>query len=125
MKHAELSNIIIGTAIEIHTKLGPGLLEHVYKECLYYLLRTKGLHVIKELPLPVYYDKIKLECGFRIDLLVENQIVLEIKSVESLHKVHFKQLMTYLKLGNYPLGFLINFNELLLKSGLKRMVNGY
>jgi GxxExxY protein len=121
MNENELSKRIIGLAIEIHQSLGPGLLESAYKECLYHKLRQEGLAVEKEKSMPLIYDNIKLECGYRIDLLVENKIVLEIKSVDSINDIHFAQTLTYMKLGNYKLGLLINFNVLLLKDGIKRI----
>jgi GxxExxY protein len=123
MNENELSNRIIGLAIEIHQSLGPGLLESAYKECLYYRLKKEGLSVEKEKPMPLFYNEIKLDCGYRIDVLVENKVVLEIKSVETLNEVHLAQTLTYMKLGNYKLGLLINFNVVLLKHGIKRIVN--
>lgn len=123
MTENELSNKIIGIAIEVHSALGPGLLESAYKECLYYKLKQSGLNVEKEKPMPLIFEDVKLECGYRIDLLVENKVVIEIKSVESLNDVHLAQTMTYMKLGNYKLGLLINFNVTLLKNGIKRIVN--
>ncbi len=119
----ELSNIIIGCAIEVHKNLGPGLLESAYQECLYYELLKSGLKVQKEISCPIIYKKIKLEYGYRIDLLIENKVVIELKAVEKLTTSHKAQLLTYLKLGNYKLGLLINFNESILKTGIKRIVN--
>ena len=124
MTENELSNIIIGAAIKVHHTLGPGLLESAYRECLFYLLKKEGLKVEKEKPLPLVFEEVKLDCGYRIDLLVENKVVIEIKRVESLNDVHLAQVLTYLKLGNYKLGLLMNFNVLLLKHGIKRVVNG-
>jgi len=123
MSENELSNLIIGLAIEVHRDLGPGLLESAYKECLYYKLVKSGLQVVKEKPMPLIYEEVKLECGYRIDLLVDNKVVIEIKSVEALNDVHLAQTLTYMKLGNYKLGLLINFNVSLLKDGIKRVVN--
>jgi len=123
MNENELSNRIIGLAIEIHESLGPGLLESAYKECLYYSLKKEGFSVEKEKPMPLIYKDIKLDFGYRIDILVENKVVIETKSVESLNEVHFAQTLTYMKLGNYKLGLLINFNVFLLKNGIKRLVN--
>jgi len=120
----ELANHVIGAAIKVHKELGPGLLESAYKETLFYLLRKDGLFVVKEKPMPLVFEDIRLDYGYRIDLLVENKIVVEIKSVESLNDVHLAQILTYLKLGNFKLGLLINFNVALLKQGLKRVVNG-
>jgi len=122
MNENELSNLIIGKAIEIHKVLGPGLLESAYKECLYYELISSGLKVEKEKPLPIVYKEIKLEQGYRIDLLVENKVVIELKTVEAFTDVHMAQVLTYLKFGNFKLGLLLNFNVTLLKNGLKRFV---
>ena len=125
--HGEMENklteTIIGSAIEVHRHLGPGLLESAYKECLLFELRSKGLIVEKEKPLPIIYKEIKLDHGYRIDLLVENTVVIEVKTVESFTDVHSAQVLTYLKLGNYPLGLLFNFHTILLKNGLKRFIN--
>lgn len=123
MTENELSNKIIGIAIDIHRSLGPGLLESAYKECLYYRLRKNGILVEKEKPMPLIYEEVKLECGYRIDILAESKVVIEIKSVEALNEVHFAQTLTYMKLGDYKLGLLINFNVSLLKDGIRRIVN--
>lgn len=120
----ELSGKIIGLAIEVHTALGPGLLESSYKECLYYKIGKSGLYVEKEKPIPLIFENVKLECGYRIDLLVDNKIVIEIKSVDALNDIHLAQTLTYLKLGNYKLGLLMNFNVVRLKDGIKRIING-
>lgn len=117
-----MSNLIIGKAIEIHKELGPGLLESAYKECLYYELITAGLKVEKEKPLPVIYKDIKLDQGYRIDLLIENKVVIELKTVDSFTDVHMAQVLTYLKFGHFKLGLLFNFNVTLLKNGIKRFV---
>lgn len=119
----KLTETIIGSAIEVHRHLGPGLLESAYKEFLLFELRSKGLIVEKEKPLPIIYKEIKLDHGYRIDLLVENTVVIEVKTVESFTDVHSAQVLTYLKLGNYPLGLLFNFHTILLKNGLKRFIN--
>ncbi len=124
MTENEISNKIIGAAIKVHTALGPGLLESAYKECLFYILVKEGLKVEKEKPMPLVFEEVKLDCGYRIDLLVENKVVIEIKSVDALNDVHLAQTLTYLKLGNYKLGLLINFNVALLKQGIKRVANG-
>ena len=124
MSENEISQKIIGLAIDIHKKLGPGLLENVYKECLFYKILQSDILVIKEKSMPLIFEGVKLECGYRIDLLVMNKIVIEIKSVEALHDLHFAQTLTYLKLGNFKLGLLINFNVPLLKDGIKRIING-
>ncbi|MCH6201830.1 GxxExxY protein [Aquiflexum sp. LQ15W] len=120
----EISNQIIGCAIEVHKALGPGLLESAYKECLFYKIHQNGLFVEKEKPMPLVFEDIKLECGYRIDLLVENKVVIELKSVESLTDVHLAQTLTYMKLGKFKLGLLINFNVAMLKLGIKRLING-
>ena len=120
----ELSGKLIELAIEVHNALGPGLLESSYKECLYYKIGKSGLYVEKEKPMPLVFENVKLECGYRIDLLVENKIVIEIKSVDALNDIHLAQTLTYLKLGNYKLGLLMNFNVVKLKDGIKRVING-
>jgi GxxExxY protein len=124
MNENELSNKIIGAAIEVHNGLGPGLLESAYKECLYFKLAQLGLNVAKERAMPLVFESVKLECGYRIDLLVENKVVIEVKSVDALTDIHLAQTLTYLKLGNYKLGLLINFNVLKVKDGLRRIING-
>lgn len=124
MTENELSNKVIGLAIEVHKALGPGLLESAYKECMFYSINKAGLFVIKEKAMPLIFNAVKLECGYRIDLLVDNKLVIEIKSVESLNDIHLAQTLTYLKLGDFKLGLLINFNVLMLKDGIKRVVNG-
>jgi len=121
-KEKELTSLIIGKAIEVHRHLGPGLLESAYQECLYYELANEGLKVEKEKALPIIYKDIKLDHGYRIDLLVENKIVIELKTVESFTDVHTAQILTYMKLGEFDLGLLINFHVKLLKNGIKRFV---
>lgn len=123
MEINDLSYKIIGLAIDVHKELGPGLLESAYQECLYYEIKNAGLKVEKELALPITYKDITLDHGYRIDLLIENKLVLELKTVENFTDVHFAQILTYLKLGNYPLGLLINFNSKILKSNIKRFIN--
>jgi len=121
-----LASKIIGCAIEVHKELGPGLLESVYHKCLKVALEEEGFDVESELWLPVYFRGRKItDEGFRIDLLVDNTIILELKSVSQMQDVFSKQLGTYLRLADKPLGFLINFNEVLLKNGIKRIINGY
>ena len=124
MTENEISNKVLGICIEVHSALGPGLLESTYKECVYYKLVKEGLKVEKEKPMPLVFEEVKLECGYRMDLLVENELVIEIKSVEALNDVHLAQTLTYLKLGDYRLGLLINFNVSKLKYGIKRVING-
>jgi len=123
MTENELSKIIIGCAIEVHKHLGPGLLESAYQECLLYELKNAGLNIQKEKPMPIVYKEVKLDHGYRIDLLVENKVVIEIKTIEALNDVHLAQVLTYLKLGNYKLGLLLNFQVSMLKNGIKRIIN--
>jgi GxxExxY protein len=123
MELNELSKTIIGCAIEVHRQLGPGVLESAYQECLFYELEKSGLKVVREVPMPIVYKEIKLEHGYRMDLLVEDKIVIELKTVEELTEVHFAQTLTYLRLGNYKLGLVINFNVSRLKDGIKRIIN--
>jgi GxxExxY protein len=117
-----LTRKIIGFSIDIHTALGPGLLESAYKTCLFYKISESGLYVEKEKPIPLYYKGVRLDCGYRIDLLINDQLVIEVKSVESLTNLHMAQAITYLKLGNYKLGLLMNFNVLKMKEGIKRVI---
>ena len=124
IKFNELSGQVIGIAINVHKSLGPDLLESCYKECLYYKIAKSGLYVEKEKPMPLVYEDVKLDCGYRLDLLVENKIVIEIKSVDALNHIHLSQTLTYMKLGRYKLGLLINFNVVKLKEGIKRIING-
>ena len=122
MTENEISNIIIGLAIEVHRKLGPGLLESAYQECLVYELKNAGLKVDKELTLPITYKELVLNKGYRIDILVENKVVIELKTVEEIHKAHIAQILTYLKFGGYKLGLILNFNENILSKGIKRVI---
>src|SRR5690606_37153390 len=119
----KITENIIGAAIEVHKTLGPGLLESAYQACLFYELKNLGYSVIKEVSLPIVYKDIKLNHGYRIDLLVENKIVIELKTVEAFTDVHTAQILTYMKLGNFPLGLLFNFHTKLLKNGIKRFIN--
>jgi GxxExxY protein len=123
MTEDEISRIIIGCAIKVHRKLGPGLLESSYKHCLYFELTRAGLEVQMEKSLPLVYESVTLDCGYRIDLLVEGKVVIEVKSVEALNDIHTAQVITYLKLSGCKLGLLMNFNVLLMKNGVKRLVN--
>ncbi len=125
MTENQITEKIIGCAIKVHRALGPGLLESAYQECLLYEIRKNGLLVEKEKPVPLVYEEVKLECGYRIDLLVERKIVVEVKSVESLNELHLTQILTYLKLTKNHIGLLINFNVLKLTDGLRRVINGY
>lgn len=122
MTENEISKIVLDCAIKIHKQLGPGLLENVYKECLAHELSQRGLSVRKEVPLPVYYEGVKLEVGYRLDILIENKVLIEIKSVEAIHDLHKAQVLTYLKLSDCKLGLLINFNVLFLMDGYQRLV---
>ncbi len=124
MHENEISKEILNAAFKVHTALGPGLLESAYQECLFYELKKRGLQVEKEKPLPLIYEEVKLEIGYRIDLLVENKVIIELKSVEALNDVHLAQILTYLKLSDCKLGLLMNFNVKSLKLGIKRVVNG-
>jgi GxxExxY protein len=123
MTENDLSNIIIGCSIKVHSALGPGLLESAYEECLYYELKKTGLKVQKQKPLPLIYEEIKLEVGYRVDLIVENKVIIEVKAVEALNDVHLAQVLTYLKLNKSKLGLLINFNVPKVKDGIRRIVN--
>ncbi len=113
---------IIGCAIEVHKNLGPGLLESAYEECLFYELRQSDVIVKKQVPLPIVYKETKLEAGYRIDLLVENKVIVEIKSVDAIADIHKAQLMTYMKLAGIKVGLLINFNVIKLKDGIVRWI---
>jgi GxxExxY protein len=118
----ELTGSILKCAYKVHSALGPGLLESAYEECLHYELHKAGHEVIKQKPMPLIYEEKKLDLGYRIDLFVENTIIIEIKSVDTLNPVHLAQLMTYMKLSDCRIGFLINFNVVSLKDGIKRVI---
>jgi GxxExxY protein len=120
----EIAKIVFECGLKVHKTLGPGLLESAYEECLFYELIKKGLVADKQVVLPVIYEGVKLEAGYRIDIKVENKLIVEIKSVEDLSDLHMAQLITYLKLSGCKLGLLINFNTLLFKDGVKRIING-
>ncbi|HET8827953.1 MAG TPA: GxxExxY protein [Pelobium sp.] len=120
-----LATKVIGLAIKVHKELGPGLLESAYKECLFYEIKKNGLYVEKEKALPIFYDDVELECGYRLDLFVANRLIIEVKSVKEMNDIYLAQLLTYLKLSECKLGLLINFNTLLLKNGIKRVINEY
>ena len=124
MSENEISSKIIGAAIEVHKQLGPGLLESTYETCLAYELKQMGLDVKQQQALPVVYKEVKLDAGYRIDLLIENKVIVEIKSVDALADIHTAQLLTYLKLKDLKLGLLINFNSVRVIDGLKRILNG-
>ena len=123
MTENEISAIIIDTCFHIHSELGAGLFESVYEEILYYELTNKGLKVERQKGIPVIWKELKMDIGFRADLIVENKVIIEIKSIEQLAPVHKKQLLTYLKITRLKLGLLINFNEALIKDGITRIVN--
>jgi len=123
MEFEKVTEKIIECAMAVHTALGPGLLENAYKECLFYKLQKAGLCVEKEKPLPLIFEGVNLDCGYRIDLLVENRIVIELKSVKKIEDIHLAQILTYMKLGKYKVGLLINFNVPSLKDGIRRMGN--
>ena len=110
--------------MKVHKNLGPGLLESSYEECLFYEINKLGIKVEKQMALPLIYEEVKLDIGYRIDLIVENKLIIEIKSVEALNDLHMAQILTYLKLSNCKLGLLINFNSVLFKNGVKRVING-
>lgn len=120
----EISKIVFEAALKVHKTLGPGLLESAYEECLFYELKKYDLVVEKQKPLPLIYEEVKLDIGYRIDIIIENKFIVEIKSVEALNDVHLAQLLTYLKLSDCKLGLLINFNVKLLKEGVRRVING-
>lgn len=118
----QVTNKIIGCAIEVHKSLGPGLLESAYEECLVSELQNSGLTAERQKPVPVVYKDIKLDCGYRIDILVENSVIIELKSIEAINPVHEAQILTYMKFSKKRIGLLINFNVALLKDGLKRYI---
>jgi GxxExxY protein len=125
MVENEISEKIIGCAIEVHKSLGPGLLESAYEECLFHELKKAGLNVDKQKQLPLVYKEVKLDAGYRIDLIVENKVIIEIKSVDCLNDIHTAQVLTYLKLSGCKVGLLMNFNVLRIVDGLKRLVNKF
>ena len=124
MKENEISREVVDACYKIHSQLGPGLYESVYENILFYELVKKGLKVQKEIPIDVIWDGLVFEQGFRADLIVEEKVLVELKSVGEISKKHYKQVLTYLKLTNLKLGLLINFNENLIKDGIRRIVNG-
>lgn len=122
MRKSLITRKIIGCAIEVHKKLGPGLLESAYEECLAYELKKAGLNFERQIPAPLVYKDVKLDCGYRMDILVENEVVIELKAVEEFNDVHQAQMLTYLKLSEKSQGLLINFNVVRLKDGIRRFV---
>ncbi len=123
MTENEISKIVFECALKVHKNLGPGLLESAYEECLFYELKKSNLFVEKQKALPLIYEEVKLDVGYRIDLIVENKFIIEVKSVETLNEVHLAQVLTYLRLSDCKLGLLINFNVKLLKEGVRRVIN--
>lgn len=124
MNENDLAKLVFNCGLNVHKALGPGLLESSYEECLFYELTKNKIWVEKQKALPLIYENIKLEVGYRVDLLIENKLVVEVKSVEALNDIHMAQVLTYLKLSNCKLGLLINFNTTLFKNGVKRIING-
>ncbi|EKT3958346.1 GxxExxY protein [Flavobacterium psychrophilum] len=124
MTENDISRVVFESALKVHQALGPGLLESAYEECLFYELKKHNLKIEKQKALPLIYDKIKLDAGYRIDIIIEDKFIVEIKAVEALTDVHLAQLLTYLRLSNCKLGLLINFNVSLLKNGVRRVING-
>lgn len=125
MKENEITEIIIGCAIKVHKALGPGLLESAYEECMDYEMRKTILEIERQKPLPLIYEEVKLDCGYRLDFMLNKKVITEIKSVEALNDIHLAQILTYLRLSGCKVGLLINFNVLKLTDGLKRVVNNY
>jgi GxxExxY protein len=123
MTENEIAEKIIGCAIKVHKALGPGLLESAYVECLHYELVKSEFYTEKQKALPLIYEEVKLECGYRMDMIVESKVIIEVKSVDALNDIHLAQVLTYLKLSNCKLGLLINFNVLKVKDGIRRVVN--
>jgi GxxExxY protein len=120
----DITRKIIGAAIEVHKKLGPGLLESAYEECLCCEMQLRGIEFKRQVPLSLNYKGVVLDCGYRLDLLVEDKVIVELKSIEGLEPIHEAQMLTYLKLRNAWLGLIINFNVIMLKDGVRRLVNG-
>lgn len=123
MTENELSKIVVDCMFKVHKGLGPGLLESAYEECLSYELSKTGLVIERQKPLPLLYESVRMEIGYRVDILIENKLIVEIKAVECLNDVHKAQVITYLKLSGCKLGLLVNFNVALIKDGIKRIVN--
>lgn len=125
MSENDLAKIVFELGLKVHRALGPGLLENAYEECLFYEIKKAGLFVEKQKGLPLLYGEVKLDLGYRLDLIIEQKLIVEIKAVEALNDIHLSQLLTYLKLTGCKLGLLINFNSALFKSGVRRIINGY
>lgn len=124
MNENEIAKEVFESGLKVHRKIGPGLLENVYEECLVYELKKKGISVKRQLSLPLRYEELYISSSYRIDLLVEDKLIIELKSVEELSNLHIAQVLTYLKLSNCKLGLLINFNSVLFKVGVRRVING-
>ncbi|MDP1678334.1 MAG: GxxExxY protein [Bacteroidota bacterium] len=124
MTENELAKIVFDLGLKVHRVLGPGLLESSYEECLWYEINKQGLYVEKQKALPLVYEEVKLDIGYRIDLMIEKKLIVEIKAVDALNDIHLAQILTYLKLSNCKLGLLINFNTVLFKNGVRRVING-
>lgn len=124
MTENELAHRVIGVAIDVHQDLGPGLLERAYEECLFYKITQAGMSAEKQKPMPLTYENVHLECGYRIDILVEGKLVIEVKAVEALHDVFVAQVLTYLRLGGYRLGLLSQLQEIMLRNGIRRVIHG-
>ncbi|MBC8883602.1 GxxExxY protein [Flavobacterium piscinae] len=124
MSEDEISKIVFEAALKVHKALGPGLLESAYEECLFYELKKQSLKVEKQKALPLIYEEVKMDVGYRIDIIIEDKFIVEVKSVEALNEVHLAQILTYLKLTECKLGMLINFNVKQLKNGVRRVING-
>lgn len=122
MEIEKIFKTILDCSFKVHSALGPGLLESSYEECLFYEIQQRGLKVLKQKPLPLIYNEVKLNIGYRVDLLVENSIIVEIKSIEALADIHLAQILTYMKLSECKLGLLVNFNVQHLKNGIKRVI---
>lgn len=122
MLEEELTKRIINSAFKVHTALGPGLLESAYKTCLHYELNKSGLNALAEVPMPLVYEDIRMECGYRVDIIVENKVVIEVKAVDALNDVHTAQVLTYLRLSGCKIGLLMNFHVQHLRNGIKRLM---
>jgi GxxExxY protein len=124
MTEDELGHVLIGAAIKVHSALGPGLLESAYELCLVYELEKLRLRVGRQVPIPIHYEELSIDNGYRVDLLVDGRVVVELKSIEQVLPVHRGQLLSYLRLGGFKLGYLLNFNVPLMRDGITRLVNG-
>ena len=125
MSENEITQRIIGCAIKVHKALGPGLLESAYEACLFYEIYKSGLFIERQKPIPLIYEEVKMDCGYRADLVIEGKVIVEVKSVEALNEIHLMQTLTHLKLINFKLGLLMNFNVLRLKDGIRRVANNF